>query len=180
MALVETWLNDSVLDVELQLPAYNLYRRDRDRHGGAIAVYIDSFVLAKKVATPSGEELLCLQLVLKSKVLLLCVIYRPPGFDTNLCNLENSIASLNACNYDRVIVVGDFNVDVSDHQSDRAADLIFTMSGFRLRYSPTGPTRVSPNTSSTTDLTFVSSPDLPRITTLLASLSITKPPSQVT
>ncbi len=53
MALVETWLNDSVLDVELQLPAYNLYRRDRDRHGGAIAVYIDRSVLAKKVATPS-------------------------------------------------------------------------------------------------------------------------------
>ena len=39
MALVETWLYDSVLDVELQLPAYNLYKRDRDRHGGGIAVY---------------------------------------------------------------------------------------------------------------------------------------------
>ena len=38
LSLNETWLDDSFSDVELSLPGYQLVRRDRDRHGGGIAV----------------------------------------------------------------------------------------------------------------------------------------------
>ena len=40
LSLNETWLDDSFSDSELCLPGYQLFRKDRDCHGGGIAVYV--------------------------------------------------------------------------------------------------------------------------------------------
>ena len=39
---METKLNDAICDTELDIPGYDLYRRDRTRNGGGVAVYIKS------------------------------------------------------------------------------------------------------------------------------------------
>ena len=37
VCIVETWLDDTVSDNELLLPDYQIYRYDRNRHGGGVA-----------------------------------------------------------------------------------------------------------------------------------------------
>ena len=61
LSLNETWLDDSFSDVELSLPGYQLMRRDRDRHGGGIAVYIADNLSLNRLDTPADNiEALCL------------------------------------------------------------------------------------------------------------------------
>ena len=38
IALMETKLNDAICDMELDIPGYDLYRQDRTRNGGGVAV----------------------------------------------------------------------------------------------------------------------------------------------
>ena len=40
IAIVETWLSPEIGDSEVAIPNYQLIRRDRDRHGGGIIVYV--------------------------------------------------------------------------------------------------------------------------------------------
>ena len=40
IGLVETWLSDSIDNQELAIPSYRLYRKDRNRAGGGVAVYV--------------------------------------------------------------------------------------------------------------------------------------------
>ena len=40
ICIVETWLDISVLDNEIVLSGYQLFRLDRNRHGGGVAVYV--------------------------------------------------------------------------------------------------------------------------------------------
>ena len=39
ISLCETWLDDSIASDELAIDCYSLIRRDRNRHGGGIAIY---------------------------------------------------------------------------------------------------------------------------------------------
>ena len=40
VCVVETWLDNSILDNEVTVPNYQLFRLDRNRHGGGIAIYV--------------------------------------------------------------------------------------------------------------------------------------------
>ena len=39
ICIVETWLCDSITDIELGIPNYRLIRLDRNRHGGGVLIY---------------------------------------------------------------------------------------------------------------------------------------------
>ena len=45
ICIVETWLSDSISDNELVLPGYRCVRRDRDRQGGGVLMYIYAVVM---------------------------------------------------------------------------------------------------------------------------------------
>ena len=47
IALTETWLYSSISESEVQLPCYRLFRRDRTRQGGGVALYIYEAVSIK-------------------------------------------------------------------------------------------------------------------------------------
>jgi len=84
LSLNETWLDDSFLDSELYLPGYQLLRRDRDRHGGGIAVYIAGNLNPERVDTNIDDiEALWLELSQphSKRILFWGAIYRPPNLD---------------------------------------------------------------------------------------------------
>ena len=55
ICIVETWLCDDILNSEIALPGYQLYRRDRNRHGGGVLIYVkDHFVCS---ILPSADNL---------------------------------------------------------------------------------------------------------------------------
>lgn len=46
LAILETHLDATVLDTEVSIDGYNIFRRDRDKHGSGIALHIRNNFLA--------------------------------------------------------------------------------------------------------------------------------------
>ena len=61
VCISESWLSPEILDSELQISNYTLFRRDRNRHGGGFASYILSSLSPSLVPLSScpAEFLLC-------------------------------------------------------------------------------------------------------------------------
>ena len=160
IALAETWLDNTILPCELSLPSYSLYRRDRDRHGGGVAIYIHNSLPVCSVTSHPTEEMLSVAIDTTSGCLLVCAIYRPPGHDKGLEDLECSLANLKSSRYRHVLVVGDFNIDTSSPSSCDTLNLVSTLSSFGLCHLPTDHTRITSSTASTIDHLFANDPAL--------------------
>ena len=44
ICIVESWLSDDIDNMELFIPGFTIFRRDRDRHGGEIIVFVRNFL----------------------------------------------------------------------------------------------------------------------------------------
>ena len=42
ICIVESWLSDKVANTELCIPGFTVFRKDRNRHGGGIIVFVKS------------------------------------------------------------------------------------------------------------------------------------------
>ena len=91
IALTETWLDHDIKACETFLPSYMLIRWDHDRHGGGIAIYIHDSSIVRSSSVHLNYELLSVDLDTKDGIILICIVYRPPGFDNDLSLLESSI-----------------------------------------------------------------------------------------
>ena len=61
ICIVETWLSKEVGNNELFIPGFQLFRLDRDHHGGGVLIYVaDIFLVTALPPAPSIIELLCL------------------------------------------------------------------------------------------------------------------------
>ena len=61
ICIIESWLDNFILDCELTTSNYNLLRLDRDRHGAGIILYVrDSLSFLLVLSGPENSEfLLC-------------------------------------------------------------------------------------------------------------------------
>ena len=77
ICIVETWLSKEIGNNELFIPGFQLFRLDRDRHGGGVLIYVaDIFLVTALPPAPSLIELLCLSVRLNT--FKLCVCYTAP------------------------------------------------------------------------------------------------------
>ena len=44
MGFTETWLDSSILEAEMKIDNYSCVRKDRDRHGGGVYVFVSKEV----------------------------------------------------------------------------------------------------------------------------------------
>ena len=160
IALTETWLDSSIRDCEVSLPSYQLFRRDRSRHGGGTALFVHTSISVLSVKCHCESELLSVLLNVKQGPLLVGVAYRPPGSDSDFSLLEASIGSLDFMSARHVLIVGDFNVDLVPPLSPSATELTALMEGFCLHQMVSTPTRVTTTSSTLLDLIFCSDPSL--------------------
>ena len=79
----ETWLDSSVSDDEIDLDGYSLYRKDRNRHGGGVAVFVcDKIGMKNRIDIETFDtETLILEVMLNSKSFFFDLIC-PPGFSS--------------------------------------------------------------------------------------------------
>ena len=61
VALCETWLDSTIRDCEIRLPDYQILRRDRDRHGGGVALYVHNSITTRRVTISDLYEWLQLK-----------------------------------------------------------------------------------------------------------------------
>lgn len=89
--LSEIWLNENVLDHEIQIPGFNIHRLDRShKHGGGVCVYVKEQFKVQSLADisgifPSGLHQLWLKIQIRNlRSFLVCTVYRPPHSSLSL------------------------------------------------------------------------------------------------
>ena len=110
LAIVETFLDSTILDAEVCLPSYVVFRRDRTRHGGGVLLMVreDLQVSQRPDLDLFCDELLWLEVVTSLGPLLFGVYYHPPSQSvSDLLSLNNCLLSI--AKYP-IILCGDFNV----------------------------------------------------------------------
>ena len=111
LSVTETWLDESVSDAEIQILGYNILRRDRNRHGGGVCVYIRSDIAFNERWDLQNKiiETLWIDLLLpKTKPILISTCYRPPNQTHFLECFENILASIRSDV--ELYILGDFNI----------------------------------------------------------------------
>lgn len=109
IAIYETWINNSVTDSEISIEGYHVLRKDRNRSGGGVCVYIRPYLAFARRTDIDNDNLesLWLELYLpKIKPIIVGVCYRPPTqtsfidhWEENLCKLRTDCETIILCEY---------------------------------------------------------------------------------
>ena len=151
-AASETWLDPTVNDGEIQIPGFNVLRRDRNRNGGGVALFIRNGIAFNPRPDLAVDDLEATWVELlppKSKGILVCSIYRPPGDSNFLSKLELSLSKINPGT--EVFVLGDFNIDLQRQSSPLFSRYKDILDSFNLDQLISEPTRIASNSSSLID-----------------------------
>jgi len=114
----------------INIPGYVIERKDRNRSGGGIALFISETTNYKRLSglQEGNLELLCVQ-ILKTKVkpFIVGTWYRPPGSSINIMTqFEATLDKLETFHME-VSIVGDFNCNIGasilDHNSQKLMDI---------------------------------------------------------
>ena len=157
VCITETWLSPDILSSEVCIPGFTLFRTDRTQHGGGVAIYAKSSLSPVLLPHQSnGIELLIITVHLCSQPLHIACFYRPPSKLRDLSLLISTLSPLGPAFTSKLLLVGDFNVNVSAYPSPPLMSHITTITSlFSLQQLIHSPTHFSPSGSpSTIDLIF--------------------------
>ena len=159
VALCETWLDETVKDIDIFLPNYYVIRRDRNRRGGGVLLYLRDNICTSSIYSHPTLELLTAELTLKQGPLLLGLYYRPPSASQSLTDLETFLQSLPPPKLKSAVLLGDFNIDLLASTS-LSHDIASIMSSFHFNQLVTEPTRISATSRTLIDHVYVSNRSL--------------------
>ena len=106
-----TWLDNSVSDVEINIEDYTVVRRDRNKNGSDVCVYIRNdfaFSVRSDLQMDNDEILFVELLVPKTKPIIIGTVYRSPKQNDFLNNFEEIFTNLRSdC---ETLLLGDLNI----------------------------------------------------------------------
>ena len=86
ICVVESWLSEEIDDNEISIPGFQIFRNDRNRHGGGVLIYVSSMFFASVLfPPPPALEILTLSVLFDNFKMYLCLFYRPPSSSTLSC-----------------------------------------------------------------------------------------------
>ena len=163
LTINETRLDESISNAEVNIQGYNLWRKDRFRYGGGVAIYTRDILIAREVSqfVPEHIESVCREIIkLKSKPFLITTVYRPPRSNANYMDeLENYLHTLDKQDKE-LILTGDLNSDLSlpvlQSQSWQLLDILEL---FQMKQVIADATRITSDTSLLLDIIATNRPD---------------------
>lgn len=158
ISLSETWLPTDLPNKFIHIPGYHILRADRPSRGGGVAFYIKEHIKFSKLNTVEvqGIELLAIKIHLKKKsTLAVCLIYRPPSTPYIALNHLDDVFCQLSLEFDSMIVLGDFNVNLLADSNDSKLIKAITRR-FDLVQLITEPTRITNTSISLIDHIYVS------------------------
>ena len=131
VAVTETWLNNTIDDKQIELPEYQVFRRDRDRNGGGVALYFTNSLPAKRLTDFDAFdiEVIAVETKINQRNVIILCCYRPPtkvrqDIEHFLLTFENIISLLLVKNPSCFLITGDFNDRcITWHDSHVQSDL---------------------------------------------------------
>lgn len=160
IAVTETWLDGSVTDQEVKLDGYNVIRRDRDRQGGGVCLYIHedlAFSERRDLEKDNIEAVWADILLPKTKPILVGSCYRPPKQNDFITLFESVLASFRSDT--EWFILGDLNICFLNKKSVLYKNFIQILSIFNLTQIVLEPTRITASSTSLLDHIICSHPD---------------------
>ena len=159
ICLSESWLDDSTPQNCTLVNGYNIIRKDRNEkfkekysksHGGGVAILHKKQILIEKMNELNDEIEDILWTRVKAKPsFLLSVVYKPTYSDMIKCENGESILETSlekaAAKSKNLIVVGDFNIDMSIKSKEKTS-LNHIFKSYNLKQLIKKPTRIDPVT----------------------------------
>ena len=156
LAINETRLDESIIDREIGIPGYTLERKDRNRNGGGVALYIRNSLNYERMYEYNEDQLewLCIKVTKpKSKPFIVGTWYRPPAATSDIMRIfESLIDRLESLDLETNII-GDLNCDVgaSPHDS-QTKQLLDICNLYQYHQFIEEPIRMTRHTATTIDL----------------------------
>lgn len=126
VGVTETWLSSNILDSEVCIEGYTMYRVDRSHgRGGGSILYIQNNLQITQVNDPTlvaiPESVWCMVRGNSEKSCLIGVVYRSPNADenTNTC-LIRGIQAACARHYNGLLLIGDFNYPLDENDNPQS------------------------------------------------------------
>ena len=101
MGVCETFIDQNIADHEISIDGYNCVKKNRNRHGGGVLVYIREGIAYNEITDLTGSQVESVWISIKSKrhSLAIGVMYRPPSSNTeyfqNMLDQIENVLSLN-------------------------------------------------------------------------------------
>ncbi|CAB3986869.1 Hypothetical predicted protein [Paramuricea clavata] len=155
-AINESKIDDSVMNGEISIPGFNLIRKDRNRAGGGVVLYIRDNLsyLDRNDLVPDRLEMLCAEITRPfSKSLFVCTWYRPPKSNLSLFNDCDVFFQKCKSENKELIIIGDINCNVMKTSPDaHTRQLNFLCSLYQLDQLINKPTRETNTLATLIDL----------------------------
>ena len=163
LAINESKIDESISDNEVKISGYVACRKDRNRYGGGVLLYVrNCFSFRMRNEFISKQlEMVCIEIYRQyGKPFLVCAWYRPPNSNINLFDsFENFIKQCDVENKD-LIILGDLNCDWNKSPLDNHTQNLESMcSLYQLKQIIDAPTRVTNLSATQIDLIVVNNPD---------------------
>ena len=155
IAVTESWLDNTIHDNEVCIPGYSIQRKDRNREGGGVCMFIRNNINFNRRSDIDNDdfEFLAIDIMLpKSKPILLGVGYRPPRDNRLYAKLEDVLSSCTNFFKQECYILGDFNTDVLAEKNVLKNDFENFMRIFDLKQIITEPTRITDTSETAIDL----------------------------
>ncbi len=114
ITLSETWLDGSVHDTEVNIPGYNIERKDRNRHGGGVAVYVKDDIRYERrydVEKETNESIWLEIHLMYQKCMVIGSLYRPQTEGVDYFDVLSEIVDGVINENKEVVLLGDLNCD---------------------------------------------------------------------
>ena len=161
--LSESWLDDSIQDSEINIPGYAIERRDRNRTGGGVVMYIKDSIRYKPRPDIESASRIVENVWIEiessnegAKSYLICCMYRPPSSRVQYFNGILDIIEKAASDDKEIVLLGDLNYDYRFDESLSTNPLHYIENLFGLNQLIKEYTRVSKSTSSLLDIILCS------------------------
>ena len=114
-ALNETRLDSEIDNSEIEIPGYTIIRKDRNRNGGGVAIYIQNDIKYKVLEDRSFDDLeaILISIELKnSQPILFLNWYRPPSSGRDILDAYENVLMF-MCSFNvHSLIMGDTNFDI--------------------------------------------------------------------
>ena len=162
LSINETRLSENIDDGFVKINGYDIFRADRNRAGGGVALYVKSAINAnlRQDLVSDDLEVICLQIKrAKSKPFFVISWYRPPNSRAEIFDkFEIMLRKLEAEGKEYHIV-GDLNCNLLDTEKNvHSRQLTDIMDIYQLEQIITEPTRITIDTASLIDVFITNSP----------------------
>ena len=114
IGIAETWLNDNILDREIILDGFTLYRKDRckvrEGRGGGVLLYVKNSLVSvdcPELNNSDNESVWCKILDSNKKSTIVGVVYKSTS--AQLDEIDGMLSMLKSLSKEQVLVMGDFN-----------------------------------------------------------------------